>query len=274
MDTQSLLLFARAVVEHWVQFVTGAVLVGGVVSLAVSIIERLRNEPVRWRTYVAILGVGGLLTATYYAWLDQRQLTIGAEATIQQLRGATANVALGIKETKLIENKDVIKITFEVENYSANTPIENISNAMMIVFGSGKDVQTITATISPSMRLNPQQTHTFVARLAPKHKNAPDPYLALLERKQPIVATLLLYFTVNSVQFSQREVFSYDYVERKWDIAMEQQVEGFVSWPVGVVNGVPQYWQAPWLPSPPTGAACSPAPAPTKTPQSNTAGHV
>ncbi len=266
MDKQSLIMFACAVAQHWVEFVTGAVLIGGVVSLVVSLVERMRDKSVHWRTYVLIFGVGGLLTATYYAWLDQRQIVVARDTTIRTLRSSAGNADLGIKETTLVQSKDAIRITFEVENYGTNTPIENISNAMMIVFGSGTDVQIMTATMSPSMRLNPQQTHTFMARITPTNKIVPDPYFALLDRKQPVIATLLLYFTVNSVQFSQREVFSYDYIEQKWDIAMEQQVEGFVSWPVGVVNGVPRYWQAPWLPSPPAGVACSPAPAPTNTP--------
>jgi hypothetical protein len=269
-----IVLFLLAVGKHWAEFLIGAVTIGAAVGAVVALVERYRQRSVSWRTYAEIFVIGGLLVGCYYAWLDQHELVAKRDDSIQALEGvikqrdasirtlqeASLDIPLGIKETTLTvkEHPPKIEATFQFQHYGTGTTIENIGSAMMIVFGTGEESQDVGATSSPSLRLNPQQTHTYVATIRPKDSKTPDPYLSLIKRKQPIEATLLLYFTVNGTQFSQREVYMYNYDDQKWQVEMEQQVKGFVSWPVGVFKGVPQYWAAPWLPPVPPGAACTP----------------
>ena len=256
------LQFAFAFVGYWFEFVIGALTIGAGVGFAIALVERLRKQSVSWGTYVAILVVGGTLTAAYYAWFDQYQLVIQHEsslsdrdATIKRMQNALSNISLGIDKTAFIfrHEQRTVQATFQIKNYSPAIQIENIACATMIVFGSGKDSFSKAAIKPPTWRLGPGQSIVIEIDLTPRSFNKPIPYVSLIKRKQPIVVTLLIYFTVGTYHFSQREVFSYDFNIGKWKIEAEQQVRGFVSWPIWIINGVAYYGHASWLPPPPVG---------------------
>jgi hypothetical protein len=83
---------------------------------------------------------------------------------------------------------------------------------------------------------------------AKKGKGHLKDYLSLIQRQQPTILTVNLYFLSSGVQYSQHTELSYDYTKHFWHRIAEQSSQGFVAMPAAIYKGIAQYWTAPWLP--------------------------
>lgn len=78
-------LFLAAVSKHWIEFAIGALAIGGMTAFSITVIERYLDRTVPWWAYIGIFGIGGLVTASYYAWLDQRNESVAEQGSIMTL---------------------------------------------------------------------------------------------------------------------------------------------------------------------------------------------
>ncbi|MGO9451144.1 MAG: hypothetical protein ACLQDV_08895 [Candidatus Binataceae bacterium] len=272
----AIVLFAVAVGENWGEFVIGAATIGAITGFAVSFVERLRGKSVSWLVYGAILIGGGLLSASFKTWNDMRTLYVASAKENEALKRTTITAPVGIpKVPELIvkSSQQFIQLKLKIENYSTSDTVENIGSSLGLSFGNGKDQQTVEVSMSPSMRLNPLQTHSLELtgkfhgkKLSQQEKDWLKLFGAF-QKQEPLIAVLNLYFTVKNVQFSQREQWSYIYGDHSWKIDVEQQFQGFITLPVGYTGGFPTFMSAPWLPPPPPNCSIvPPAVPPPKTP--------
>jgi hypothetical protein len=186
----------------------------------------------------------------YQQQLADAQVKLNAEAQAQP------QAYLGVIDPKLIvdRRKENMRITVTLKNFSQQTSADDVVNSSGVTVGSGKDQVNVSMTIGNPMRLNPLQAHKLEINMN-RRGDAPNGFVRLYNRQQPLVFELNLYYTVNTQFYSQREVMVWDYVHPGWNVVEEHLYRGAVALPAGVRAGKPVYWTAPWLPP----VACPPS---------------
>jgi hypothetical protein len=104
--------FTAALVRQWLAW-----LGGGLVIVGLGIYERL-IAPVSRTAYVSVI-LGGLLLATYQAWLEQYRKATRVEVNPRHHLKASIRVSVGLYSPRVVVGISTARLTFKVANIGA-----------------------------------------------------------------------------------------------------------------------------------------------------------